>query len=42
MRVANSAQELPGAFQMAKAEAKACFGDDEVYMEKLVLQPRHI
>ena len=42
MRVANSAQELPGAFQMAKTEAKACFGDDEVYMEKLVLQPRHI
>lgn len=42
MRVANSAEELPGAFQMAKTEAKACFGDDEVYMEKLVLQPRHI
>ena len=27
---------------MAKTEAKACFGDDEVYMEKLVLMPRHI
>jgi len=42
MRVANNEEELPGAYQMAKAEAKACFGDDEVYMEKLVLQPRHI
>ena len=26
----------------AKAEAKACFGDDEMYLEKLVLGPRHI
>lgn len=42
MRVANCEDELAGAFQMAKTEAKACFGDDEVYMEKLVLQPRHI
>ncbi len=42
MRVANNAEELPGAFQMAKSEAKACFGDDEVYMEKLVISPRHI
>jgi len=42
MRVANSEEELAGAFQMAKTEAKACFGDDEVYMEKLVIQPRHI
>ena len=42
MRIANSEAELPGAFQMAKAEAKTCFGDDEVYMEKLVIQPRHI
>ena len=39
MRVANNAEELPGAFQMAKSEAKACFGDDEVYMEKLVTGP---
>lgn len=42
MRVANCEEDLPGAFQMAKSEAKACFNDDEVYMEKLVLQPRHI
>ena len=42
MRVANNKSELESAYQMAKAEAKACFGDDEVYMEKLVLSPRHI
>jgi len=42
MRIANNEAELPGAYQMAKAEAKTCFGDDEIYMEKLVIQPRHI
>jgi len=42
MRIANSESELTGAFQMAKAEAKACFGNDEVYLEKLVIEPRHI
>jgi acetyl-CoA carboxylase biotin carboxylase subunit len=42
MRIANNESELTGAVQMAKAEAKACFGDDEVYLEKLVIQPRHI
>ena len=42
MRIANSESELPGAFQMAKTEAKACFGNDEVYLEKLVIEPRHI
>ncbi len=33
---------LPAAFAEAKAEARACFGDDEMYLEKLVLRPRHI
>ncbi len=33
---------LPAAYAEAKAEAKACFGDDEMYLEKLVLRPRHI
>ncbi len=35
-------EDLPGAYAEAKAEAKACFGDDEMYLEKLVLRPRHI
>ena len=37
-----SAAALPSADTEAKAEAKACFGDDEMYLEKLVLRPRHI
>ena len=24
------------------AEAKACFGDDDMYLEKLILNPKHI
>ena len=42
MRKAFSPEEFAGAYNTAKAEAKACFGDDEVYVEKLILQPRHI
>lgn len=30
------------AFAQAKAEARACFGNDALYVEKLVLRPRHI
>ncbi|HVJ40692.1 MAG TPA: acetyl-CoA carboxylase biotin carboxylase subunit [Dongiaceae bacterium] len=42
MKVANSAAELSQAFSMARAEAKAAFGDDTVYMEKYLSHPRHI
>lgn len=42
IRRCNSADELPAAYAEAKAEAKACFGSDEMYLEKLVLNPRHI
>jgi len=42
MRIAMSHDELPGAFQTAKAEAMACFGDDRVYLERFVREPRHI
>jgi len=42
MRIANSEADLQSAYQMAKAEAKACFGNDEVYLEKLIIEPRHI
>ncbi|MGN0774270.1 MAG: acetyl-CoA carboxylase biotin carboxylase subunit [Candidatus Ventricola sp.] len=34
--------QLESAYQQAKAEAMACFGNDELYLEKLVLRPRHI
>ncbi len=33
---------LHAAYAEAKAEAAACFGNDEMYLEKLVLNPRHV
>lgn len=42
MKVAHSAAELPGALSAARTEAKAAFGDDTLYMEKYLSQPRHI
>ena len=42
IRRCDSAEVLPAAYAEAKAEARACFGSDEMYLEKLVLRPRHI
>ena len=42
MKVALSADELPSAWMMARAEAKSAFGDDTVYLEKYLTKPRHI
>lgn len=42
MKVANSAEEMKSAFQTARAEGKANFGNDEVYIEKYLTTPRHI
>ncbi|MGA2042417.1 MAG: acetyl-CoA carboxylase biotin carboxylase subunit [Roseiarcus sp.] len=42
MKVAQTAEELSGAISTAKAEAKAAFGDDSVYLEKYLAHPRHI
>lgn len=42
MRVANNADELTEAIASAKREAQAAFGDDRVYVEQYVLNPRHI
>ncbi|MEM0944622.1 MAG: acetyl-CoA carboxylase biotin carboxylase subunit [Pseudomonadota bacterium] len=42
MKVAKTADELPVAFASARAEAKAAFGDDAVYLEKYLTLPRHI
>jgi acetyl-CoA carboxylase biotin carboxylase subunit len=42
MKVARSAEELEIAFRTARAEAKAAFGNDEVYLEKYLQKPRHI
>ena len=42
MKVARAAGELSIALSTARAEAKAAFGDDAVYMEKYLEKPRHI
>jgi acetyl-CoA carboxylase biotin carboxylase subunit len=42
MKVAHSAGELEEAWQVARTEAKAAFGNDAVYMEKYLDRPRHI
>ncbi|MEM9351356.1 MAG: acetyl-CoA carboxylase biotin carboxylase subunit, partial [Pseudomonadota bacterium] len=42
MKVARSAEELETAFRTARTEAKAAFGNDEVYIEKYLTTPRHI
>ena len=42
MKVARSAGELSIALSTARAEAKAAFGDDAVYIEKYLERPRHI
>ena len=42
MRRAYDEEELAKAFETAKAEAKAAFGDDSMYVEKLIVNPHHI
>ncbi|HEY5081731.1 MAG TPA: acetyl-CoA carboxylase biotin carboxylase subunit [Bauldia sp.] len=42
MKVARSSDELPNALASARAEARAAFGDDAVYIEKYLSKPRHI
>jgi acetyl-CoA carboxylase, biotin carboxylase subunit len=42
MKVAKDESELEVAFRTARSEAKAAFGNDEVYMEKYLQRPRHI
>ena len=42
MKVAQSATDMESAFLTARAEGKAAFGNDEVYIEKYLTTPRHI
>jgi propionyl-CoA carboxylase alpha chain len=42
MRIANSKAEVAEGFGLARAEAKASFGDDRVFIEKFIVNPRHI
>ncbi|MER2140840.1 MAG: biotin carboxylase N-terminal domain-containing protein, partial [Priestia megaterium] len=42
MRIVRDADSLNESYDRAKSEAKAAFGNDEVYVEKLVENPKHI
>src|ERR1700742_1717473 len=42
MRIAHSRSEVAEGFSLAKAEAKSSFGDDRVFIEKFIVDPRHI
>ncbi len=42
MKVAMTEQDMESAFHTARAEAKSVFGNEECYIEKYLLTPRHI
>ncbi|MFN3076517.1 MAG: acetyl-CoA carboxylase biotin carboxylase subunit [Alphaproteobacteria bacterium] len=42
MKVARDENELGEAFRLARAESAAAFGNDQLYMEKYLVHPRHI
>ncbi len=42
MRLVHAEMELQSALDAARSEAERSFGDDEVYIEKAIINPRHI
>lgn len=42
MRLIHSPKDLESGYRAAKSEARSAFGDDTVYLEKAVINPRHI
>lgn len=42
MRVVHNDMSLRSAFSAARAEAEAAFGDGRVYLEKYIVEPRHV
>jgi len=42
MRIANSAAEVAEGFERARSEARASFGDERVFIEKFIENPRHV
>lgn len=42
MRRVERPEDMENKFQQARAEALACFGDGQLYVEKLILNPKHI
>jgi len=42
MRVVHGEETLESSFELARAEAESAFSNPELYLEKFILQPRHI
>ncbi len=42
MRIARSRAEVEEGFNLARSEAKSSFGDDRVFVEKFIVNPRHV
>jgi pyruvate carboxylase len=42
MRIVHHQQEMQEAFKMAQSEASSSFGDDEIYLERYLVDPIHI
>jgi propionyl-CoA carboxylase alpha chain len=42
MRIAHSAKQTEEGFALARSEAKSSFGDDRVFIEKFIENPRHV
>ena len=42
MRIAHSRKEVADGFAASKSEAKSSFGDDRIFIEKFIEEPRHI
>ncbi len=42
MRIANSVDEVEEGFNASKSEAMSSFGDDRIFIEKFIVEPRHI
>lgn len=42
MRMVQNIEDLASSYERAKSEAKAAFGSDEVYVEKCIVEPKHI
>jgi acetyl-CoA carboxylase biotin carboxylase subunit len=42
MRLVHEASEMTNAWERARSEAKKFFGDDTVYLEKAIIEPRHV
>ena len=42
MRIAHSADDVAEGFRASQSEAKSSFGDDRIFIEKFIVNPRHI